>query len=659
MRDLKFRFLASAVAMFAVSVMRPLYAQDSDDLKRAVARISVMDGQVSVRRGDAGEWVAGIINAPLMADDRIATGPNSRAEIQFDAANLVRLGGNAEIHLTDLEYGHVQMELAKGTLTYRVLRASGSNSEVDTPTVSVRPSRVGSYRISVSESGETEVTPRAGDVEVFTPRGSQWVNGGQTMMARGTTADPEFQVVGAIAMDDWDRWNQSRDEYFQRPSPSAQYTDPNNSGVYGTQDLDNYGTWQNVPDYGAVWQPTAVTPGWSPYSNGRWVWTDWYGWTWVDYSPWGWAPSHYGRWFYAANYGWCWYPGLRGIHHYWSPGLVAWFGYGGGGGFGFGFGNVGWVALAPYEVFHPWWGRGFYGRDNFYRNVNITNVNIANTYRNARVANGVSGMSATAFRGGNFGAIGRVSGEQLRTAGLVRGQMPLAPTRASLNYSSRQAGFTPGATGNTRFFTHQQPAAAQRVPFAQQQRASESTASRGVAQQNQGMGGRANVAPLRQSQSRYGGNQGAASLRQPSAAGSNTRPNGGASGWSRFGEPGGAGNSPQASAAPRSEGNSNRGGQGSGFQNTSPQQGAAGWQRFGNPGAGSQNSAPRYSQPAYGGRSGYAAPRSAPAPSYSAPRSNSAPSYSAPRSSGGGGGGGSRPSGGGGGHSSGGGGHHR
>jgi hypothetical protein len=639
MRRLKFRFLALTGAVLAVAAISPVRAQDSDDLKRAVARISLMDGQVSVRRGDSGEWVAGIVNAPLMADDHIATGPNSRAEVQFDASHMLRMGGNAEIHLTQLEYGRFQMELAKGTLTYRVLRASGANAEVDTPTVSVRPSRVGVYRISVSEAGETEVTSRAGDLEVFTPRGSQWVNAGQTMMARGTASDPEFQIVGAIPVDDWDHWNESRDSIFLQPSPSAQYIDPGDAGMYGTQDLDNNGTWTTVPDYGPVWRPTTVAVGWSPYSNGRWVWNDWYGWTWVDYDTWGWAPFHYGRWFHDVRWGWCWYPGARGVRSYWSPGLVAWFGYGGGVGFGFGYGNVGWVALAPFEAFHPWWGRGFYGRDNFYRNVNITNVNISTTYRNARVAGGVSGMAAGDFRSGRFGAVSHLTGAQVGTAGLVRGQMPLAPTSASLHFTNRQASFTPAGSANTRFFTHQQPTAAQRVPFSQQQRpmaqTQQATPSRGAAMPQRQAAGPA--APARQ---------------QPSAVESNTRPNaaGGSSGWRRFGEPSGSSGAPQASAAPRNEANSYRGGsQAPSVQNTRPAQGSAGWQRFGNPG-GSQNSAPSYS-----------APRSAPAPSYSAPRSAPAPSYSAPRSSGGGGGGGtSHPSSsGGGGHSSGGGGHHR
>ncbi|HXS94094.1 MAG TPA: DUF6600 domain-containing protein [Candidatus Limnocylindrales bacterium] len=629
--------------------------QPADDLQRGVALISLMNGEVSVQRGDSGEWVAGVLNAPLMSDDRIATGANSRAEVQFDASNLLRIGGNAQLKLTTLEYGRYQMEFAKGTMTYRVLRAGNANIEIDTPSVSVRPSKVGAYRISVNDAGETEVTVRAGDLEVFTPRGSQWLSTGQSMMARGNSSDPEFQIVAAIPVDDWDRWNDSRDRVFLN-SVSAQYVDPAQSGIYGTEELDNYGTWTEVPTYGRVWRPTE-SADWAPYRAGRWVWEDWYGWTWVSYDPWGWAPYHYGRWFYETNFGWCWYPGLIHTRHYWSPALVAWFGYGGGVGVGFGFGNIGWVPLAPYEVFHPWWGRGFYGRRDFARNISITNVNIYNNYRNARF-NGVSGLSTEAFRGGRFSSIGRVGGEQVRSAGLVRGTLPVQPGNAHLNFSDRQAAFTPRTAANQRFFTHQQPAGPSRIPFSQQ---------RGAVEQAGGAG------------RQFGGNGrqqlGGAMGRTNDRPGTASAPSNG--GWRRFGEPGNG--QSQAPAAGRNEqfrGNAAA----PQMQNTRPQQsgGNSGWGRFGEPGAGRQfggrqQAAPQ-SQPRYEQRPSYSAPAqrpsysepqrpsySAPAqrPSYSAPR-QSAPSYSAPRGNSGGGGGG-RPSGGGGGggHAGGGGGHGR
>lgn len=677
----------TGVALMLAGVGQPARAQDPDDMQRGVARISLMNGEVNVRRGDSGEWVAGVINAPLLTDDRIATAPNSRAEVQFDAANMLRLGGNAEIHLTQLEANRYQMELARGTVTFRVLRPSTASVEVDTPSVSVRPSKQGIYRITVSEAGETEVTSRAGEVEVFTPHGSQWVNAGQTMMARGNSSDPEFQIVNAGPVDDWDRWNDMRDRAMMQ-SNSYQYVGP---GVYGAEDLDNYGSWVDVPQYGNVWRPTVgIGPDWAPYSSGRWVWEDWYGWTWVSYDPWGWAPYHYGRWFWQTGFGWCWYPGGLGIRHYWSPALVAFFGFGHGVGFGFGFGNVGWVPLAPYEVFHPWWGRGFYGRG--FDRINITNVNVTNVYRNARVMHGISAVNANDFRNGRFGSISRVSGDQVREAGLVRGQMPIAPSRSNLQFSNRTVSNVPRTNENARFFTHQQPSAVSRVPFAQQQR------SMGVSG-GQAPGGQLNSAA--QGGPRGGAGNMSAQTRDPGSVnrgGSTTGP--GSSGWRRFGEPAGPSGSSQ-NMAPRNDGNNFRSPapNNRSFENTRPPSagGGSGWQRFGEPGGNSRqpsaqprssyqggngstyntprynapagresapsNSAPRsYSAPSYSGQRGsgapsYSAPQQHSAPSYSAPRSYSAPSYSAPR---GGGGGGSRPSGGGGGggHSSGGGGGH-
>ena len=62
---------------------------------RAVARISVLNGDVSVRRGDSGDVVAAGINGPLMADDRVLTGSSSRAEVELDFANVIRIGPNS------------------------------------------------------------------------------------------------------------------------------------------------------------------------------------------------------------------------------------------------------------------------------------------------------------------------------------------------------------------------------------------------------------------------------------------------------------------------------------------------------------------------------------------------------------------------------------
>src|SRR5262245_66670830 len=98
-------------------------------------------------------------------------------------------------------------------------------------------------------------------------------------------------------------------------------------GVYGTQELDQYGTWRVLDTYGPVWVPRAMPMGWVPYSTGRWIWDPSYGWTWLDDAPWGWAPYHYGRWVFVGG-SWAWAPGPIVVRPVYTPALVAFFGGG-------------------------------------------------------------------------------------------------------------------------------------------------------------------------------------------------------------------------------------------------------------------------------------------------------------------------------------------
>ena len=83
-------------------------------------------------------------------------------------------------------------------------------------------------------------------------------------------------------------------------------------------ELGDYGTWVDNPDYGYVWVPN-VDQDFKPYvTNGHWVFTD-YGWTWSSDYPWGWAAFHYGRWSWDEQYGNVWVPGTE-----WGPAWVVW-----------------------------------------------------------------------------------------------------------------------------------------------------------------------------------------------------------------------------------------------------------------------------------------------------------------------------------------------
>lgn len=107
----------------------------------------------------------------------------------------------------------------------------------------------------------------------------------------------------------------------QGPSSQAP-SDTGSSGGYEVfyDSLASEGEWFDSTDYGYIWRPNVVVrqPGWRPYVDGRWVYTD-AAWTWESNEPFGWATYHYGRWVLLASSGWCWVPGTE-----WAPAWVSW-----------------------------------------------------------------------------------------------------------------------------------------------------------------------------------------------------------------------------------------------------------------------------------------------------------------------------------------------
>src|ERR1700685_3696764 len=81
------RWLALAPALAVLFASMPAVARADDQTPPAVARISVIAGDVVVRRGDSGSDVAANVNAPLMADDYLSTRGDGRAEVQMDATD--------------------------------------------------------------------------------------------------------------------------------------------------------------------------------------------------------------------------------------------------------------------------------------------------------------------------------------------------------------------------------------------------------------------------------------------------------------------------------------------------------------------------------------------------------------------------------------------
>ncbi len=455
------------VAAFVLPLALPIAARADDPAAgEGVARISYLQGPVSVQRGDSASPIDAALNAPVLGADYLTTGQGGRAEVEFDGRTAIRLGEGAQLRFAHLDTGDREVQLAQGTIDLRVAGDVDPRTDVDTPSVTVHAVEPGSYRITVDGEGHTFVTARTGRAEIVSPQGARPLGPGSTLVADGTAANPRIDTIESVALDNFDAFCQERDARFERAVASNEtYVNPN---VPGVDDLNADGRWVNDGNYGQVWVPTDVQSGWAPYSDGRWAWEDSYGWTWVGYEPWGWAPYHYGRWYHSAAYGWAWCPPAAGSVA-WSPALVAFFGFGGGGGISIGFGNIGWVPLAPSEAFTPWWGRrGFEGN-------NIAFVNnygdFTRHYRNALVAGGITAVPHDRFVQGRFDQHVSVTRAELASVHVARGGLPIVPTAANLRYTSRvSATVAPRTTLFERSFAGSGRVAT-RTPFEQQRTA--------------------------------------------------------------------------------------------------------------------------------------------------------------------------------------------
>jgi len=407
-------------------------------------RISYIYGQVSFWRPGADDWTPAKVNTPLAPGDVLYAGPDGNVELQVGPRAFVRAAEGTQIGLDNQEQDFLQLRLTGGlaALDLREMPA-GQTIELDTPNAVFTVERMGFYRADV-ESDTTTFRAHRGGVATVTPAGGEasLVGGNQQVVVTGAES-PRVETGAAPALSAWDKWNSERTDYVIR-SASARYVP---RGTYGTEELDQHGTWRTVDNYGTVWVPSGVAAGWVPYSTGRWIWDPRFGWTWLDAAPWGWAPYHHGRWVFVGSY-WAWAPGPLVVRPVYAPALVVFLG----GPVRVGVRPVFWAPLAWGEPVVPWWGRpGFVGVAtwrgwggphvvnnvvvNKTTTVNVTNINV---YRNVTVNNAVVGVSSDRF-GHHDERPRRIEQAEARQLAPVRGAPDVKPVAASVTVSSGMA----------------------------------------------------------------------------------------------------------------------------------------------------------------------------------------------------------------------------
>lgn len=156
-----------------------------------VARLSLIEGEVSIAPTDSEEWAQAVLNRPLTSGDRLAVDGDGRAELQVGSASI-HLDRDTSFGFIELDDDVMQMSLTEGAATIRVRRlAERETVQVETPNATVFLRHTGEYHLEIDSAADrTIVKARSGEAEV--------VGGSKTYRVRANEEEAlEFDGFGA------------------------------------------------------------------------------------------------------------------------------------------------------------------------------------------------------------------------------------------------------------------------------------------------------------------------------------------------------------------------------------------------------------------------------------------------------------------------------
>ena len=437
-----------SLVLAAAPLASALAQSQPGDPPDRVGRLAEVSGTVTFHGADQTQWSPASVNYPVTGGNAFWTEPRSHAAIDVGASRLY-MDAATELDVSNVDDQSFTASLAQGAIYLRVSpEANGDQYEIDTPRGAVHIVRSGDYEVIAGDQDHptTVMAFNGGVAEIVGPGVDAPVNSNQAVYVSG---QDQYQVnQGDAQQDDFIQFVQAQEQPYQNQNQNAG-PPPNNVSpqMTGYQDLNRYGQWGQDASYGQVWYPQ-VAADWAPYRNGHWAYVSPWGWTWIDDAPWGFTPFHYGRWVQVQNR-WAWWPGRQEARPVYAPALVTFFGNVGGVNLALSFGggqqNVGWIPLAPDEVYVP----PYRHSPTYVRNVNITyvrnettiinvvnNKTVINNYDNFHNHNGATIVNASTMEGSRpvatdfrkIAPTGHVDNKQLTGVKVTEGNVPVKPT---------------------------------------------------------------------------------------------------------------------------------------------------------------------------------------------------------------------------------------
>ena len=311
------RFLLYPVAIFVLFSIGAFA-----DSQARIVRLSYLDGDVQIDRGDTHGFSQAFLNMPLTEGVRLWTRGDAHAEVEFEDDSTARLIPDTIVSFQKLRLSDERrvtvLSLQEGEL-YLNLKKHNDDIRIQTGQEELVPAKSAHFRL-LSDQGHLSLAVFHGEVDLL-QRNGQRVRVRKDESVSLNFSDPDrYYLAHDIQQDPQDVWDREREEDARvvlRNAYNTNYSGYSSAYSYGSADLYQYGSFSTFPGYGELWRPFDVGYGWQPFGSGYWVFYPSQGYVWVSPYPWGWTPYRYGSWINIPGQGWYWQPGNNWSQ--WSP----------------------------------------------------------------------------------------------------------------------------------------------------------------------------------------------------------------------------------------------------------------------------------------------------------------------------------------------------
>jgi FecR protein len=242
-----------------------------------IVRLSLVEGDVRITRGKqdvkltGNTWEQAVTGIPLQSGFSLATGPDGRAEIEFEDTSTIYLASNSALTLADLTtkdgVPNTKLSLLSGTITTHLdPTIPDERYNITTPTHS--------FNLRHGDASYLRMTSFLDGMQI-TPMTNQKISAGHTEIhaVQGHSynlvnfVDSGVVVViapSSPAMVAWDTWVADRVNLRTASMQSVMQQAGLKTPVPGLADLAYKGTFTPCAPYGTCWEPTN---GWTHQSS--------------------------------------------------------------------------------------------------------------------------------------------------------------------------------------------------------------------------------------------------------------------------------------------------------------------------------------------------------------------------------------------------------